>query len=300
MNPSLIPTTLSLLLLFAGAPLRAAEPLHARMADQHDPPVRVLLHLDRAQALAADGDFERALDQVTRGLSLSRASGASDYDKARLELWAIQWREREVMRCIAAAQLDEARDLLLRMSEPLVSPFSLQRLTSLEAALDDAEAEARRGNNGKLDRDALRVQRRVDAGTRLLDRADAELGKSRAKTHLTVYSARRAQSALRHSQEVQRSVARWLRSAKTDRSKEMLLALQLRAGDSSVQAMLQIAEARTTQGDFREALSWVGQVLQQSPKNEQARELRRTIQVATAASAGWLGVGAPGLGAPQR
>ena len=81
---------------------------------------------------------------------------------------------------------------------------------------------------------------------------------------------------------------------------ELLLALQMQAADKSVHAMLQLAEARTTQGDFREALTWVGRVLQQAPTNEAAKELRRTIQIASAASAGWLGGFGPLQGAPPR
>ncbi|MGK0432438.1 MAG: tetratricopeptide (TPR) repeat protein [Planctomycetota bacterium] len=289
MNTASIPTTLSVLFLVANAPLPAHEVEHARLAHHLDPPARVLVHLASAQAFAADGDIERALDQVESGLTLPRGAGALSYDKARLELWAIQWREREVLRCIQALEIDQARDLLMRMSEPLVSPFSQHRLAMLETKLDKAEAQTRRSTSSKVDRDLLRVQRRVDAGMRLLNRADKELGKALAKSNLTVYSARRAHAALRHSQEVERSAARWLRQEHPDRAQEQLLALQLRAGDRSLRAMLQIAESRTMQGDFREALTWVGRVLQTTPSNQQAQELRRTIQVASAASAGWLG-----------
>lgn len=295
MKTTSIPAAFSVLFLVANAPLHAHETEHARFAHHLDPPARVLLHLERARTFAATGDVERALDQVERGLSLPRGAGASAYDKARLELWTIQWREREVLARIQALKLDQARDLLLRMSEPLVSPFSQHRLAVLERKLDKAEAQTRRSKPSKVDRDTLRVQRRIDAGMRLLGRADEELGKAMAKSNLTVYSARRAKAALRHSQEVQRSAARWLRQEHPDRAKEMLLALQLRAGDRSLRAMLQIAEARTTQGDFREAMSWVGRVLQKAPANKQAKELRRTIQIATAASAGWLGIGGPVL-----
>ena len=290
----------SFLLSLAGGQLHANELSVAQLAHQLDPPARVLLHLERAQALAAAGELERALDQVDQGLSLPRDSGASAYDQARLELWAMQWREREVLQRIAAVELDLARDLLLRMSEPLQSSYAQQRLELLESRLDEAEAQARRGKSSKEDRIIARNQRRAEAGGRLLDLADAELAKARSASNRTVYSARRAAAALRHSQEVERSVARWLREQQPDRSMVLLLALQMQAADKSVHAMLQLAEARTTQGDFREALTWVGRVLQQAPTNEAAKELRRTIQIASAASAGWLGGFGPLQGAPPR
>ena len=58
----------------------------------------------------------------------------------------------------------------------------------------------------------------------------------------------------------------------------------LRVAHEKQSALLRIANARTAQGDFREALPWVGRVKLLEPGNRLAQELERTIQLAIASS----------------
>lgn len=267
----------------AASGLQESTPQHSRTSDP------VLVHLDGARRAAEGGDVERALDHVRQGL-VGGGHARRSYTRAQLELWAIRWRERTVLDRVAAGDLDGASEMLVRMSEPLRSSFARQRLELLEQQLDDAFERA--GSRASGDVHDARLARRVAAYVRLLDRADAELQRAGANGRRTVESARRAESALRRYRSVERDVDRRLSGLRPeDPGVAQLVAVQLRSADGVVRSMLRIADARTTQGDFRGALEWVDLVQQRDPVNQVAMELRRTIQIAAAASSAWLGFG---------
>lgn len=285
------PTT-ALLACCAMAGLTATVRLQAPAPPASAPADATLAHHDEARSAAAAGDVERVLEQLRRALA-DDAAERRTYARARLEVWALQWCEEQVQRHLAAREFEPAGELLVRVREALRSEFAQQRLERLERRLDEAaERELRDGDDPEHDR----LLRRLDAYAGLLDRADADLQRARTNSRRTVESARRAEAALRRYEAVERDVSRRLAGRDpADAGTAQLVAVQMRAGDGAVRAMLQLAEARTTQGDFRNALQWVDRVQQRDASHREAEELRRTIQIASAAAAAWLGpLGAPG------
>lgn len=249
-------------------------------------------HLQRAREAAEVGEVDAALQHVRQGLRSAGDDRRATYDRARLEAWAIDWRERVVMGSLERGELEAARRDMLRLSEPLTSDLARSRLDGLRQRVADAERRsAQRG-----DRSAeARIARRLAASERALVSAEKELNRARAAGAQTVRAARRAEAALRRYRGVEDDVDRWLRDSRFgQRDRQRLMAVRIRAGSGAVDAMLAIANARTTQGDFREALEWVERVALRAPRNAEAKELRRTIQLASAASGGWIGWGPAG------
>ncbi|MFK7742329.1 MAG: hypothetical protein AB8H80_18595 [Planctomycetota bacterium] len=263
-----------------------------------DPPARVLHHLERAREAAKAGDVELALEHIAHGLAEKRSEGRSvAYDQARLQLWAIDWRKREVQRRVDAGELLAARDLLERASELLSDPFAKSRGKELAKLIDKAEKSARSSKTQQRAAARIngRIKRRIVSAENYFASAQRELDRAVATSHRTVHSARRAQTAQRRFDIIDRSVARWLKvEGLSSHTKAQLLALGSRSREGAIAAMLRIANARTLQGDFREALQWVASVEQRDRRNPDAKELRRTIQLSAAASGGWIGFG-PGI-----
>jgi hypothetical protein len=293
-----LPTTL----LLACWTLSAAAPAAAAVRPQAPTPPafaatdRALTHLDGAQAAAAAGEVERVLEHLRQGLA-GEGTVRRSHARARLELWAVQWLEHELRRCVDAGDTDAAAELLARVDALLRSEFAQQSLELLERRLDDTVA--RDGRRTRADRDEDLLQRRLGTYARLLDRADTELDGARASSRRTVEAARRAEVALRRYRSVEQDVNRELAGLDPHRpGVARLIALQLRASDGVTRSMLQLADARLTQGDFRTALHWVDRVQLREPANAAASELRRTIQLAAAAASGWLGFG--GANAPAQ
>ena len=265
---------------------QAPAPLASAPADP------ALAHHDDARSAAAAGDVDRVLEHVRLALVVDSAERPT-YAWARLEVWALQWCEEQVLRHLTAREFERAGELLVRAREALRSEFAQARLERLDRRLDEAaERDLRNSDDPAHDR----LLRRLDAYAGLLDRADADLQRARTNSRRTVESARRAEAALRRYDAVERDVTRRLAGRDpADAGTAPLVAVQLRAGDGAVRAMLQLAQARTMQGDFRNALQWVDRVQERDASHREAEELRRTIQLASAAASAWLGaLGAPG------
>ncbi len=296
-----LPTTAVLMSLFAPigaanpgvesppqvtAPQEEPSPAPARdFGPYRDPPDAVRSHLRQAREAADRGRIDAALEHVEAGLRHEGSGSRSAYDKARLETWAVEWREREVLSLLEAGEPRAAGVLMERMSAPLDSDFAAGHLERLRERVEAAEREARARVDAQL-------QRRIAGIERDLERADRYLARAQRESRRTVYSARRGEAAAHYYREAEEAAAQALDGAALDDpSTERLLALRHRASDGALRAMLRIANARTTQGDYRGALEWVDRVAVLAPDNEQARELRRTIQIASSVPVGWLGWG---------
>lgn len=246
-----------------------------------DPPAVVAQALLDAQAAVAAGDAVAAIGHVDRGLGIAEAAGRVRYQQARLETWAIDWREREVLRLLAAGDTAAARSALQELSAPLRSDYAQRRRAELERrieATESSQAEARPS-------DQRWRERRMAAAAKWLERADRELDRSRSNSRRTVAAARHAEVALRRYRAAERELVRLEEGGSAEAAAE----LRLRATAGGIAAMLQLADAKTNQGNFRSALDWLDEVQLREPGNARAAELRQTVQFAAAAATAWLG-----------
>ena len=170
--------------------------------------------------------------------------------------------------------------VLAQWSEPLRSDYAERRRAELERRVE-AMAEGPAGTSAEL----RWVERRLAAASKLLERADRELDRSRSNSRRTVTAARHAEVALRRFRAAERELLRLDRAGHG----ESAVALRERAVAGGIAAMLQLADAKTNQGDFRSALGWIDEVQLREPDNGRAAELRTTVQIAAAAASAWLG-----------
>ena len=258
-----------------------ATPVALSLAQGKEALELVVEHFEAAQEAARSSRIDKVLHHLQRGLA-PRDSSAG-YHQARLELWGLGWRRNKVTFLLKQAKVDDARELFDRSLDVLNSSFAGHHAEGLRKVVEAAERKL--AQDSSRDARSQQVDRRLQSARRSLDRADALLAASQLNSHRTVFAARQGQSALRRYQSIERTVTRWIEDYGDDiRHATLLREVGRRAELGTVRSMLRIANARTAQGDFREALQWVGRVKLLEPGNRLAQELERTIQLAIASS----------------
>lgn len=281
------PSIVTLLSLLANPPIDTVAD-----AQRSDPPKQAEERLESARQAAAEGRSAVVLKELEAGLRRPPPRGRSAYHYARLELWGLAWVDREVLRTLDEHGLEEAFERLDRASKPFSSEFARARLETLRERTKSMWASHIKDKNPAAAALRARMERRIDSAEQDLQRAEKYLDRASMASRKTVESAKNGKAALRRFLKAERNSKRWLRIKDLDAASEQELnALLEQAQAGAMKAMLRIANARTTQGSFREALTWVDRAQQRDPKNEELRELRRTIQVASAASSPWIGWG---------
>ena len=193
---------------------------------------------------------------------------------------------------LAAGQVREARQLLDKLSGPLDSKYADDRAADLHRRVAVAEQARTNRDRGRVTPLRASMMRRIQKSELEYERGQRDLVRAQTNSRRTVYSATRAEAALRRMRAIENDAEKWLQTPKLERRTiEQLIALRIRAEEGALRAMIRIANARTTQGSFREALRWVDRIVAVAPDNAEARELRRTIQLASATSAPWIGWG---------
>jgi tetratricopeptide (TPR) repeat protein len=248
----------------AGAQAKAAA---AAVAGQPDEAEKVAT----LRAWAADALEEMTRDAVRQG----------DLAAARHDFKILSTR-------LADQRSEEQLDALAAEIEGLGNQRDAERLAARQAKLDSKQRE-------EIARRIQPIQARIGAGDKLYREAVAKSRNTSQSSNLAERAITTYRSAWDGLQDLQK---RFPDDADVARE---AVAMGAKIQDSAIRAALHAANVLTVQSDYRKALEWCNKILAFDEENVEAKEMRRTIQVAAAAASsqwGW-GWGQPVVGGGQ-
>lgn len=276
------------------------EPLSRyRMVVALSPPATFAEHFAMAKLA---GEW-RLLDQTAQHLRSALATLGDEAEaKAQqdeVRSWAAAWLETIVGESLAAGNVREAERRLGILCSRLADRCSEERIEELARQVDTVrtqqEEERSRARLARLqERDRADLSGRLKPIQALVETGDRRMRDAMRHARRTVQTTRLAGSAIdayRAAWEEAQQLARRFPGQEDLVAElgDLAIALQER----SVKAALHVANSLTFQSDFRGAMNWVDRALEFDPDHGEAKELRRTILVASAAAGGWGWMNSP-------
>lgn len=285
--------------------LYGASVVHWAEFDQFEPASRYSLLLAAGRPRSAAEHFAvakragawRLLDLTAAHLRSALAAAAGEADAAALQdqvhAWAAAWLEEIVTESIAAGRLREAERRLEILCSRLSERCSEDRLEELAGQVDALrerqEAERQQQRQARLqERTKVDIQARMKPILAQIEAGDRRMREALRNSRRTAQTTRLAGSAL-DAYRAAWAEAQKLQKAHPDHDElaAELGALAVAIEERSVKASLHAANAMTMQSDFRQAMDWVERALEIDPDNADAKELRHTILIASAAAGGF-------------
>lgn len=249
-------------------------------------------HLELAKRVAAWRLIEPTAHHLREAIASAAGPDAAS-QQAEVRTWAIDWIESIVRESLAAGDIAEADRRLEMMCSRLADGCAEERVEQLAVDIDAARtareaARAKQRQQRLAEQVRAEIDRRMQPIQRRIETGDARMREAMRNSRRTVQTTRLAEQAVEQWRAAW-NAARELQNRFPDdaalATEVAALGEELRA--RSVRASLHAANALTIQSDFRSALEWVDRVVTIDPDNADARELRRTIQFASAAAGGW-------------
>jgi tetratricopeptide (TPR) repeat protein len=263
-----------------------------RLSLAHRQPTTHAEHLALAERTAAWRLIEPTAHHLREAIAQASGPEAASL-QAEVRNWAIDWIESIVRESLAAGDVAEAGRRLGMMCSRLADGCAEDRIERLAGEIDAARsardsARAKQRQQRLAEQARAEIERRMQPIQRRIETGDARMREALRNSRRTVQTTRLAEQALEQWRAAW-DAARQLQSRFPD---DAALATEIAAlgedlRERSVRASLHAANALTIQSDFRSAIEWVDRVVDLDPDNADARELRRTIQFASAAAGGW-------------
>lgn len=279
--------------------------VHLARLDQFEPMSRYRLLLAAGQPSTYEEHFAvakatggwRLLQQTAMHLRSALAAVPEGENAAELQdqvrSWAATWLEGIVQESIAAGDLREAERRLEILCSRLADRCSEERMEELAAQVDglrqqQESARAQQRQQRLQERERAEIEGRLQPLMAQVEAGDRRMREAMRNARRTVQTTRLAGAAL----DAYRSAwadAQVLLKRHPDHEAlaAELASLAISLQERSVKAALHAANAQTMQSDFRSAMQWVDRALEIDPENGDAKELQRTILVASAAAGGW-------------
>jgi hypothetical protein len=249
-------------------------------------------HLELAKRVASWRLIEPTAHHLREAIASASGEDAAT-QQAAVRTWAIDWIESIVRESLTAGDIAEADRRLEMMCSRLADGCAEERVEQLASDIDAARtaresARAKQRQQRLAEQARVEIERRMQPIMRRIETGDARMREAMRNSRRTVQTTKLAEQAVEQWRAAW-DAARQLQSRFPD---DAALATEIAAlGEDlrarSVRASLHAANALTIQSDFRSALEWVDRVAAIDPDNADVREMRRTIQFASAAAGGW-------------
>jgi len=236
--------------------------------------------------------------------AIKAAEGAADLPQKRtaLRAWAADAIEQAIREAIAANNLPMARNALKLLTTRLADQRSEEQIDAVtktvEALTDQQEAIKAQKQQARLDEKArASIEQRMKPIQKDMQQGDKYLGDAIRKSRSTAASAKLCDQAIdaykRSYKALQDLVAKYPDDGDLSGSASSLVA---HMHDQAIRAGLHAANMLTVQSDFKGAMEWAQRILAFEPENAEAKEMVRTIQMASAEASGdwdwrWMTVG---------
>ncbi len=262
------------------------------------------IELAAAQPATFDAHFALAkkageLHLVPQAGKQARAAVASLKDdpqakakESEVRAWAAGALERVLAEAVAAQNLPAAKHYLKLITTRLADQRSEQQLDALAAsvnALEGKQAATKQAERqAKLDAKAkAEVERRLKPIQDKITAADKLLHEAFVKSGNTSAAARSCEKAVESYKASWKATQSLAEQYPDDADlQNEVVAIGEHLHDHAIRAALQAANSLTIQGDYRNAMDWANRILAFEPTNAEAKEMVRTIQLASASASG--------------
>lgn len=239
--------------------------------------------------------------------AVEAVAGTTDAEAKTAEVrgWAADELEEWTREAVQSGELRDAKHYLKLLSTRLADQRSEEQLDALAAQVDGLEdqLDARRESERQakldakqreaIDRRLKPIKQRIEAGDKLYRQAVAKSRNTSQSSNLAERAIEAYKSAWQGMQDLQKSFPDDAGLA------QEVVAIGARLQNSAIRAALHAANVLTVQSDYKNAMEWCDKILAFDPDNSEAKEMKRTIQIAAAAASsqwgwGWTVVGGPG------
>ncbi len=242
--------------------------------------------------------------------ALDRLGDAPDPVKSRrlVDAWAGRELQRWLRDAIENDRIERSVELLEQLSTRFPHTLSETELdefaTAVETLERDRSARRRAERQARLDQKIRSyVERRLEPIRRTVTKGDGLLRQAIAKSRQMTASANLATRAIETYRSAWQTASELQRKFPQDRPLAVEIEdLANHLHDHSIRAALHTAGTLAMRSDYLGAMEWVHQVLALDPDNAEARKMRQTITVSSAAASapwGWT-IGGGGTLVPLR
>lgn len=259
-------------------------------------------HFELAKKAVAMDLLPQAGAEARKAIESLQGTPEVDARTAEVRAWAADTLEAKLDAAIQAKNLATAKHLLKLLTTRLADQRSdeqLQALADRVEVLADAVAEsqqaARQAKLAAAARDV--IQRRLKPIRERIAQGDKQQKDAIAQSRSTVKSTRLCEQSIESYKAAWKSTQDLAAKFPDDADlAEEVSALGHRLQDSAIRSALHAANMLTVQSDYKGAMDWTTRILALDPDNAEAKEMMRTIQLASAAASsnwgwGWSVVG---------
>jgi hypothetical protein len=226
--------------------------------------------------------------------AIEAAKGTADAAAKESELrgWAAGVLEGKLEEAVAAGNLRDAKRFLQLLTTRLPDQRTEAQLDALAASVDrlEAQATAKRQADRQAQLDAkakAEIVRRLEPIQSKMAAGDKLLRDSYTKAKNTGAAAQASTKAIAEYKAAWKAAQALGEKYPDDAELQAEVAsIGDTLHDHAIRAALQAANVLTIQGDYRGALDWANRIIAFDPDNAEAKEMLRTIQLASAASSG--------------
>jgi len=225
--------------------------------------------------------------------SAAKAAGTGPEAEAKkkpLRAWAADALEKMIATSVAAGDLKRATDCLSILTTKLADERTDDQLAKITASVESLreQVEQKKADERAAKLEAKRkadIQKALEPIQSLSAKGDKTLSDAIAKAKSTSTSARLCESAVDSYKAAWKQAEELTKKNADDRDLQLQLApIVDRLVDQALRAALHAANVLTLQGDYRGATEWVNRILAFDPDNEDAKDMQKTIIMASAAS----------------
>lgn len=226
--------------------------------------------------------------------ALKAAAGADDYSarEAEVHAWAATALETGIDRALADDNLAGAQRCLMILTTRLADQRSEDELHAIAQRIEKVEnlrvAMRNKAHDSRADdRQRKAVERHLKPIQKEIAKADKYFRDAVRKSRSTAASAKLCDRAVKEYTKAWKATTKLTAQYPEDEHLSMVAAdMTHHIHDNAIRAALHAANVLTTQSDYKGAMDWAQRILAFEPDNKDAKELVKTIQLASAEASG--------------
>ena len=248
-------------------------------------------HFALAKRAAELDLLPQAANQVRSAAKLAGTGPEGEKKTKELRSWAADQLERFVKAAVAAGDVEHAQHCLGLLTTRLPEERTEEQLAALAASVDELRASAARKKDAaraeKLSKEqAAALEKSFEPIRSKSAKGDKELSKAISQSKDTAASARSCESAVAAYKDAFQQAQELSKKLEEDpAAQQELTSLVDHIVSSALRAAMHAANVLVLQSDYKSATDWVNRILKFDPDNEEAKEMLKTIQLASAAGA---------------
>lgn len=269
------------------------EPASAwRLEMAADPPTDYAEHFAMARKAARRGLLKQAGNEARAALKASEGGPEIESRRAEMRRWAAGALETNIAAAVKEGDLTQARHCLKLLTTRLSDQRTEEQLDAIaktvEACADKRKQSRSDARKNRLDEKTHKeIEQRLVPIRKNIANGDKSYRQAVRKSRSTTTSSKLCDYAVRSYKKAWDQLTKLLKAHPEDRHLADIAAeLGKQIHDQGIRAALHAANVLTVQSDYKGAMDWVTRILVYEPDNAEAKEMRRTIQIAEAEASG--------------